>query len=61
MSALGATLGATAGLLGVIVLQLQCPHQEALHLVAWHGGVLILATGAGIIIGRAVERFRRRP
>src|SRR4029077_7430607 len=36
---LGATLGATAGLLGVTVLQFKCAHQEASHLLVWHTGV----------------------
>lgn len=60
MSAWGATLGATAGLLGVTVLEFQCPHQEALHLLVWHGSVLIITTAAGIVIARTAVRFFRR-
>ncbi len=54
--ATGATLGATAGLLSVIVLQVKCPHQEAPHLLVWHGGVLLFAAGAGIFMGWLVRR-----
>src|SRR5215469_7046139 len=47
----GATLGATAGLLGVTALQIKCPHQEAPHLLVWHGSVLLIAAGAGVLVG----------
>jgi hypothetical protein len=60
MSAMGATLGATAGLLGVTVLQVKCPHQEALHLLVWHGSVLAIATGAGLLTGWLAQRSSRR-
>lgn len=53
---LGATLGATAGLLGVTVLQVKCPHQEALHLLVWHGSVLLIATGVGALAGWLVRK-----
>jgi len=60
MSTMGATLGATAGLLGVTVLQVKCPHQEALHLLAWHGSVLVIATGAGVLVGWLAQQLCRR-
>jgi Negative regulator of sigma F len=59
-TAMGATLGATAGLLGVTVLQFKCPHQQASHLLVWHAGVLAITTGMGILLGRVAERFLRR-
>lgn len=52
----GITLGATAGLLGVTVLQIKCPHQEAPHLLAWHGSVLLFTSGAGALIGWLAQR-----
>lgn len=52
----GATLGAAAGLLGLTVLQAKCPHQEAPHLLAWHGSVLLIATGAGVLTGWLAQR-----
>lgn len=53
----GATLGATAGLLGVTVLQIKCPHLEAPHLLAWHWSVLLFASGAGVLIGWLRQRL----
>jgi hypothetical protein len=49
---MGANLGATAGLLGVSVLQFQCPYQQAPHLLVWHGTVLVAVTLActGIMV-----------
>jgi hypothetical protein len=59
---MGATLGALAGLLGVTVLQFQCIHQYASHLLVWHGGVLFASAGVGALVGGAVARSaRRRP
>jgi hypothetical protein len=54
------TLGATAGLLGVTALQIKCPHQEAPHLLVWHGSVLLIATGAGVLVGYLTERSSDR-
>src|SRR5579883_1167363 len=52
------TLGAAAGWLALITLQYKCPHQEAPHLLAWHGGVLLLSAAAGLAWARE-PRFRR--
>ena len=60
MRTMGATLGATAGLLGVTVLQVKCPHQEALHLLVWHGSVLAIATGVGVLAGWLAEQLSGR-
>lgn len=49
--ATGATLGATAGLLGMTALQVKCPHQDAPHLLVWHGSALLAASGAGLLHG----------
>jgi hypothetical protein len=47
----GATLGATAGLLALTVLQIQCPFQEASHLLFFHGGAVVLSTLGGWAVG----------
>jgi len=52
----GGTLGAIAGLLGITVLQFRCIYQDAAHLLVWHGGVLVLSTAAGVLVGLAIER-----
>jgi hypothetical protein len=41
------------------VLQFQCPHQDAAHLLVWHGSVLVAASATGFVVGRAAEHFRR--
>jgi hypothetical protein len=61
----GGTLGATAGLVGVAVLQIKCPHQEAAHLLAWHASVLLTTVGVGLLAGwlalRASDRSSNGP
>ena len=41
-TALGASVGAMAGLVAVTVLQFDCVYQEALHLLLWHWSVLAI-------------------
>jgi hypothetical protein len=60
MIAMGGTLGGTAGLVGVTVLQVKCPHQEATHLLAWHWSVLLIAVGAGLLTGWLAQRVSDR-
>lgn len=57
-SAMGASVGAVAGLLAVSVLQFSCPHQEALHLLLWHWSVLLITTGAGALAARFAASIR---
>lgn len=56
----GATLGAMAGLLGASVLQLTCSRQDAGHLMVWHGGVLIVSIGLGVLAAKAIELLGTR-
>ena len=58
LGTLGGTLGALAGLLAMTVLQFTCGLQDAGHLVTWHGGILVLTTLVGIVIGRYGSRIR---
>jgi hypothetical protein len=60
MKALGGTLGAISGLLGVSVLQFHCDRQETEHLLFWHGGVLLVSIVAGVLIGSAASHWGRR-
>lgn len=55
---MGATCGATAGWLGFTVLQYKCPHQEAPHLLVWHGGVLLVSAAAGLAFAHFLRNFR---
>lgn len=54
--AFGGTLGAMAGLLGLTVLQFRCIHQDAAHVMVWHGGVLAVSIAAGVLLARMIER-----
>jgi hypothetical protein len=55
----GGTLGAISGLLGLTVLQFRCVHQDAAHVMVWHGGVLVVSIVAGVLIARVLERTVR--
>ena len=55
MGVMGATLGASAGLFSVAVLQFSCSHQDLGHLLVWHG--LVLA--ASILLGACLALTRR--
>jgi hypothetical protein len=48
----GASIGAMAGLLGVIVLQFGCIHQQAAHLLLWHWSAIAVTAGTGALVGR---------
>lgn len=54
--AFGGTLGAIAGLLGLTVLQFRCIHQDAAHVIVWHGGVVAVSIAAGVLLARMIER-----
>lgn len=54
---LGGTLGAIAGLLGLTVLEFQCIHQSAPHLLVWHFAPLAIWIAVGVAIARVAERF----
>ena len=56
---LGATLGAIAGLLGASVLQFTCNRQDAVHLLVWHGGVVIISLVLGIAVSWGVNGLLR--
>jgi hypothetical protein len=57
--AFGGTLGAIAGLLGLTVLQFRCIHQDAAHIMVWHGGVLLVSIVAGVLLACMIERTLR--
>jgi hypothetical protein len=60
LGTLGGTLGATAGLLGMSILQFTCNLQDIGHLLVWHVGVVALSALAGWLIGRSVGHLRAR-
>ena len=60
LGTLGATLGAIAGLVSVTILQSNCDMQDAIHLLVWHGGVLVITTLTGFLIGRSASGLQHR-
>ena len=56
---LGASLGAIGGLLGAFVLQFTCNRQDAVHLLVWHGGVVIVSLLLGVLVAWGVNGLLR--
>lgn len=56
---LGASLGAIGGLLGAFVLQITCNRQDAVHLLVWHGGVVIVSLVLGVLVAWGVNGLLR--
>jgi hypothetical protein len=56
----GASIGAMAGLLGVVVLQFACIHQQAFHLLLWHWSAIPVTAGTGALVGHFAELFSSR-
>ena len=52
----GAVAGMAAGLYGLAMLHLSCPNTSLMHLMFFHGGVIVLASLLGAGIGRLVLR-----
>jgi hypothetical protein len=52
---IGAVAGGLAGLAGLSVLEVNCPNLNVFHILVWHGGVVIIDSLAGALLGAAVE------
>lgn len=50
----GAIAGMATGLYGLAMLHLSCPNTGMVHLMVFHGGVIVLASLVGAAIGRLV-------
>ena len=57
---IGAAAGALAGLIGLSVLEINCPNLNVFHILVWHGGVVLVSSSAGALLGAAVEYLERR-
>jgi hypothetical protein len=57
---IGAAAGGLAGLVGMSVLELNCPNVSVFHILVWHLGVVLISAAAGALIGAAVEYIQRR-
>ncbi len=56
---IGAAAGGLAGLSGLSVLEINCPNLNVFHILVWHGGVVVIGSLGGALVGAAVESIRR--
>ena len=56
---IGAAAGGLAGLTGLTVLEINCPNLNVFHILVWHWGLVLIGSGAGALLGAAVERIER--
>lgn len=56
---IGAAAGGLAGLTGLSVLELNCPNLNVFHILVWHGGVVVISSLGGALLGGAVESVER--
>ena len=56
---IGAAAGGLAGLSGLSVLEVNCPNLNVLHILVWHGGVVVISSLGGALVGAAVESIQR--
>jgi hypothetical protein len=56
---IGAAAGGLAGLVGLSVLEVNCPNLNVFHIAVWHWGVILLSSLAGLVLGAAVEYIER--
>jgi hypothetical protein len=59
--AAGLAAGTLGGLSGVMMLELQCPNFQALHVLAWHTAVVPVSAVAGTLVGWVLMRYGQRP
>jgi hypothetical protein len=55
----GAFAGGLAGLAGLSVLEVNCPNLNVFHILVWHGGVVVVSSLGGALVGAAVESIER--
>ena len=56
---IGAAVGGLAGLIGLSVLEMNCPNLDVYHILVWHGGVVVISSAAGALLGATVEYIDR--
>ena len=55
----GAAAGGFAGLIGLSVIEINCPNLNGYHILIWHWGVVMISSLAGAILGAAVQYIER--
>jgi hypothetical protein len=56
---IGAVAGGLAGLAGLSVLEVNCPNLNGFHILVWHGGVVLISSLGGTLLGAAVESIEQ--
>jgi hypothetical protein len=56
---IGAAVGGLAGLIGLSVLEMNCTNLDVYHILVWHGGVVLISSVAGALLGATVEYIDR--
>jgi len=56
---IGAAAGGLAGLSGLSVLEVNCPNLNVFHILVWHGGLVVIGSLGGALVGAAVESIQR--
>jgi hypothetical protein len=56
----GAAAGGFAGLIGLSVLEINCPNLNEYHILVWHWGVILISSLAGVALGAVAEYIDRR-
>jgi hypothetical protein len=52
--------GVLSGLTGLAMLEVHCPNLKAIHILAWHLGVVVVSAALGFAVGRAADLAGRR-
>jgi hypothetical protein len=56
---IGLAAGGLAGLIGLSVLEVNCPNLNTFHILVWHWGVVLVSSLAGALAGTAVKYIER--
>ena len=56
---MGAASGGLAGLIGLSVLEVNCPNLNVFHVLVWHGGMVLISSLGGVLIGAVAESINR--
>jgi hypothetical protein len=56
---IGLAAGGLAGLIGLSILEVNCPNLNIFHILVWHWGVVLVSSLAGALVGAAVEYIER--
>jgi hypothetical protein len=56
---MGAAAGGLAGLIGLSVLEVNCPNLNVFHILVWHGGVVLISSLGGALVGAVAESIDR--